>query len=343
MTDKSEFSLIGYSSNVNYNHKTIVLDSNIVILLEKFFFTPNRMKNNEKELITKFLLNSLFKDKIPGFGIQEACSDRNTNTIDNEAKEKMLYAIETINLWGPDQIINHSLRSGGFEYKRTKREKPIMKLSLIDTIEELNPFLLPIYAAVLKIHLLNRKKSKIQNKLALLEEYVDFMNNEIKAILPIELHLAFDYFLGDSNKSNYVQNLLKFNPKKGSTVLDSVWNASWDIFFLRLLHWGSLNGLKGIVNPPMENPKLVTNDNDLIALAGYIEMTGGISRDGEAPNMTLIQMNLENLEKTVEYDRLDAIHEKILISQKIRIITSDYNSRKELKDVIINLEKQIMN
>ncbi|MFU1796764.1 hypothetical protein ACM1RC_23080 [Paenibacillus azoreducens] len=262
--EHSIFTFIGVSTERDYDAFSLILDSNVVILMEKFFYEPQKMKPEYREAVVDFLINTIDKDKVPGFAIQESCWDRNLISLNMPQLKKLEQALNMINSWEKDDILKHK-NSSGFEYKGIViRNKPSLTESLIPHFEA-NPMIMGSYAMLLKIHILNRRKSKA-NKFKLFREFFDFMNYEVKAVHAIEHSLAIDYFLRSSTKGEYVQKLLKFGAKD---PLSAILTSCWDIFFLRFLQLSYMKNIEGIIMP-----KLVTRDDALIELARYSSIQG---------------------------------------------------------------------
>ncbi len=74
------------------------------------------------------------------------------------------------------------------------------------------------------------------------------MKKDIKLLHVIEMNLAYNYFLGSSTESEYVQKIMKFS---SNNELLSAWNASWDIHFLRMLHQSYSSGWFNIIEPKL--------------------------------------------------------------------------------------------
>lgn len=328
--DYGYFAYIGVNSS--YQHHSLILDTNVVIAMEKFYYRPHKMLPLHRQAMADFLINIIGADPVPGFGIQEACWDYSKSRVNSKQMEKLERAINDIYTWDKDIILRHS-RSSGIKYDEVITRSAINKTESHSQDFDSNPLLLGSYATLLKIYLLNRKKSTVPG-MKLFKELVEFMDKTLGLIHSLELQLAVDYFLASSSKSEYVQKLLKFSSKD---ALHAIWGASWDIFFLRALQNSFYDKGHGLVNP-----KLVTADKALAQLADYITLSAVID-DGEVRIPVLIQdaRGLSNSEYDIE---LEKISRELYFTVKQRTPIQDFNEfTNNVSKVIKDLEKEIVN
>ncbi|MED0670378.1 hypothetical protein P4S95_09125 [Aneurinibacillus aneurinilyticus] len=107
----------------------------------------------------------------------------------------------------------HGATNGIKYHKKISRAKTEY-ISTILPHSNSNPYLLGSYAALLKIHLIHKKiKPYKEIKTRLYKEFIDFLENDLQAVLAMELNLTSDLLGATSEKSEYVQGLLKFGSK----------------------------------------------------------------------------------------------------------------------------------
>ncbi|AHN24453.1 hypothetical protein [Lysinibacillus varians] len=308
------YSYIGVSDEL-YQHNSLILDSNVAISLEKFFYSPIKL-NRKLEATRDLLLDNMEIDIITGAAIQESCWDPMISNINNGQLSKLEIAMNGVLNWGEKEIIKHS-HSNGIEFKgKAYREKPKNILTLVPQIKKWNPLMLGSYACVLKIMTIQKQKlSRVES----VKLFVEFLIYELKAIHALEMELAVNYFLGNDDLYTIGNGIFKFD-KQNEEVLLKAWNAAWDLFFLRLLQraysdYSFLNIIK---------PKLVTEDKNLIGMAKLCSLESSIIKNNHFIPILLFD---ETLIKKDFRDVVENINLKIKNSFLERS-----NARKNIKD-----------
>ncbi|AIQ70241.1 hypothetical protein [Paenibacillus graminis] len=331
------FCYIGVFPNKDYEAESLILDTQTAIMLERFYYNPHRLKSEVNAAITHFLLETINKDRVPGFAIQEACWDRSLGMLNHPQLKRMELAITDINSWNKEKIIIHS-QSNGIPYSDfVIREKITFTETLIPHLKS-NPMLVGSYAIILKIHLMNYKKSKV-DKFKLFREFTDFINYRVGIFHAVEFSLAVHYFLGNSKQNDIVQSLLKFGSKD---PLGAILTSCWDLFFLRLLQLNYLRDDWGMVRP-----KLVSRDDALINLAKYSSIHGLVELN-ETP-MPIVSFDYEGLDaRTSSF--LEELHNEIRRVAIIRNVTNSEDigkkveqiteAARELEEELISIVKQ---
>ncbi|CAH2714181.1 hypothetical protein BACCIP111895_01335 [Neobacillus rhizosphaerae] len=326
------FCYIGAFSDEDYKAFSLILDTQTAIMLERFYYNPQKLKNDVNVAITDFLLETINKDKVPGFAMQESCWDRSLASINSPQFNRLEKALNDMNSWDRDKIINHS-KSNGIPFNDfVMREKVSFTETMIPHLKS-NPMLLGSYVIMLKIHLLNFKKSKM-DKFKLFREFADFMNQDIKIFHAVEFSLAVDYFLGNSNKADNVQSLLKFGSKD---PLGAILTSCWDLFFLRFLQLSFMNNMGGIIKP-----KLVSRDDALINLAMYSSIHGLIEVN-DTP-MPIVSFDHEGLNITT-MNFLDGIQSEIrnsVVSRSQAFIGDIEGQAEKITQIAIQLELELL-
>ncbi|UMV45358.1 hypothetical protein LMZ02_17675 [Paenibacillus macerans] len=331
------FCYIGVFQDTDYEPISLILDTQTAIMLEKFYYNPYKLKSEVNTAITHFLLETINKDKVPGLAMQEACWDRALGSLNLPQFNRLELALNNINTWDRERIIKHS-QSNGIPYNDfVTREKVTFTETMIPHLKS-NPLLLGSYTIILKIHLLNYRKSKI-DKFKLFREFIDFMNNKVSIFHAVEFSLAVDYFLGNSKKNDNAQSLLKFGSKD---PLGAILTSSWDLFFLRFLQLSFMQNIGGILRP-----KLISRDDALINLAKYSYIHGLIEVN-ETP-MPVVSFDHEDLDTTT-LDFLDEIRTEIINSTHIRslsylgdiekLVGRITETARELEEELIGMIKQ---
>lgn len=322
-------------SEQEYDHYSLFLDTNVVINMEKFYYQPHKLSKKLRYEIVDILYENRNKEWIPGFGIYEACFDINTKRINNEMLKKMEYAITSLQNMTPLEISMLANSHGIISNISTQRNKTNEPDTLIE-LWDANPFLFSTYASLLKLFQLKKKKSK-GRELENFKSYVKFMTDDIGTINALELIIGAYYFLSTGKKHDCIQSLIKIN---NSNILQSVWNASWDIFFYRVLY-SSINSkelIGSILNNISEvvNPKLLTGDNALIEFCKSFTLTGTYN------SMSVLFVDDRDIKKEF-LEELYNINRTITsnISVRMEKLQSIKDPKEHLTAIISKIEKEL--
>lgn len=257
-------------TDAQYQHNSLILDSNVAINTEKFFYNPNKL-NHKLNATRDFLIENIDSDLLSGFAIQESCWDYMLEGINKGQFDKLECALNNVFNWDEKQIIKHTSSIGSIYEGKVSREKVSNILSLVPQIKECNPLMLGSYACILKIMIIQKEKT---SKIESVKAFIDFLTHELNTLHALEMQLAINYFLGKDELYAISNGIFKFDKQNGEILLKA-WNATWDIFFLRILQraYSDYNFLK------LENPRLVTADKSLIGIAELCSLEGSISNE----------------------------------------------------------------
>lgn len=335
---------IGVFDDKDYEEFSLIVDTNIAINLEKFYYKPSSLiqngnnisneKKTKKWLATiEFLIRNLDKDTIFGFALQESCWDYETRCINDNQYKKMEYALEAENNWTITDILQRAYSNGEISNIHIQRNKVNNISTLIDQ-KESNPLMLGSYACVLKIMIL---QCSIKNKgrESCYTEFIQFMTKELSAIHAIEANIATNYFLGEPEMQELGDKIFKFGSKKIPVLLNA-WNTCWDIFYLRafqLAYFGN--------EIDAYRPKLVTADKGIINIASMISLECVINdKQGYLPLLSFYNENIQeqykelltNLEKEIYFSTIDRMDGRCNLDDKVTY----------LKNIIVKLEIELL-
>jgi len=319
---------IGISKKINYTHKSLILDSNVAINIEKFCFAPNKMKVIHRNATLEFLNNNYEVDFVPGLGVSEACWDINLMAENPNKAAKMELAFESIYKIEKSQLKEHSNGSGIDYNKSFKIDKVPISNTLVNQLQNHpNPLLSGTYATVLKIMILQIKE---KNKKKAVVEYLRFINDDLKANLAIETNIAINYFLGTSDMQVPADKIFKFgklNP------LVNAWNTTWDLnylrFFQKMYYESEQHQLRDL--------KLVTADAGLVILANMTSLEATINGDDFIPILCFYDNDIRD-----EYiDFVDEIEKSLFNTVNQRSIKRN-KEESNIIELISELERELL-
>ncbi|WP_036698287.1 hypothetical protein [Paenibacillus taiwanensis] len=319
-----------------YEFQSLLMDTNTAINLEKFYYNPQKMNDIDIKATTEFLLNNIKSDPVYGFAVQEACWDYTLGRLNEGQYQKMTSALENQYNWDISKIQQHALSQGQLFKNDVFRSKVKELETLTDQIEECNPFLVGSYACILKILIVQMKhKSPLKS----IYEYLDYVNNEIMTNYALETQLAINYFLGNDKMYALGNSIFKFDRKKENVLLKAC-NASWDMFFLRLLQMSHFHsGVSKALNT--FKPNLVTTDHGIKNFAQLCSVEAVINKDNKfVPILSFIEENIKN-EYLKHVENIESeLYFKVLEREAARdILNGDSNSY--LLESITKLEKEL--
>ena len=267
------------------NQISYVLDSNIVVMLSKYYY---KKINNENELNRCEKLYNYLKDKdvVPGIAIRELSWDSEKNIVDKSEEKILIDAMDGL------------FRIKTFGNKIYKQNRSMSFNTLLNN-EQSNQLLLMTFCLIKKYALLYEKESSNEN---IFMQLVSFVNSEHKMLLSPEMTLiTYSLFGKRPEVRNLMQKLFKIKSKHISEK--QIYNASWDLFFLRMINSLTANSKDGNTIDNIYNVCLVTEDKALIELGALLlneQSMSSVSCDGLT--MPCSELNMDMIKE--EYREL---------------------------------------
>ena len=266
---------------------TYILDSNIVISLRDLFYKPQKIKKEDMEEIEELLKLLRNNHVIDGIGVTECSWNFQEFNQDDTKAERIKYALDLL-LEYDEEHLKRVFRD--LEETTCPQHNPISKgkrvCGNLNDNAEINYMMLPTIAVFLKFYqLLEGNVERIKEGLLAVQERRNIYKEVIKFV-DLEMHFVPAYevwciteilFNNDENRDKILELLkLKGKASKGKQIREKVWNAGWDIFFMRILSESTLRYIRGemLDNWSVHNPILVTKDKNLYEI-GNESMTGG--------------------------------------------------------------------
>lgn len=203
-------------------------------------------------------------------------------------------------------------------------------------IEHLRYIIDYTYAALLKLVLINiSSKQSIANKL---QEFCDFLECQLNIVLGLELATAA-YYLSNKVQLKFIPFEIKQIPF--ATVRDRLCSTARDFFLLRVPEILLSNGneQETLLCFVCSAQKAIRQIGRLITIESLVS----------SPKLALpsgISFNQEELQQKLGKEAFDVLHKQQQQRVAARLVTSTVEkrepiSKKQLKDLITNLEDQI--
>lgn len=251
------------------------------------FYNPGSIaqeKRNELKNLLDFLHN---KHVIEGVGIAEATWDFQGFSQDEVKVSRIKYALNYLLEYDENhikRIFNDVEKTVCPEHSIVSNGKRVFG-DLADN-SEINYLMLPTITVFLKFYkLLGGNTNHIKEGLLECEErrkiyteLVKFIDREMHFLPVYELWCITQVLFNDDENREKILELLKFKGKdsKISGIRNKVWNAGWDIFFMRILSESTRMYISGetLKSWNAYNPVLITRDKNLYEV-GLESMCGG--------------------------------------------------------------------
>ncbi|PLS24537.1 hypothetical protein BLI708_10275 [Bifidobacterium imperatoris] len=265
-----EYSLLSAGANTSDRVECAVLDTNVVIDMELFYFNQTSEKNRQS---LKDLLLYLVKDRVElsiGFALLESCHQWRSGFDENNFQRKR-YVAEVLFQWD-ENVIERQFANRHPPVSRDKKWRDRPYQTRIDplaygfdgTISDCAQFAIH-YASLLKIMLL-AQKMKADNRLNLLAEYVSWVNTRLGTLSAYELQVAVDMLVGSTSRSEQARKLIKYSSNESIDDLSrKAWNAAWDCYFISVTDAYEA-GLEYETGMPKRKTVLVTRNIDPVWL-----------------------------------------------------------------------------
>ncbi|HEY4786732.1 MAG TPA: hypothetical protein VIH57_11810 [Bacteroidales bacterium] len=237
----------------------LVLDSSVCLDIVTFVDNKSKLKEDARYMVESFLVyqNMMGIDVIGGLGIFELALGGRKLTLDNKKfsdyGSKLLLALK---------LSNESL------FQDIYVTKDLKEIDIIDKHQEFLPILNASYVSLLKLRLLAQKGTSRKNSLSLLQEYTEWLKDELDCIMGLELELAKNIFGGNSD----LQPLLG----RDNNVLNELWGTAWDFLHYRFaclyFHFSTIDGIP-------QKSFFITKDNRLTRLLKHLQLEAVIKEE----------------------------------------------------------------
>lgn len=239
-----------------------VLDSNVVMKLRDVFYNPSKISEEELSEYYRLLMKIQGQDVVPGFAIRELAWDYEKKEMDSIKTNRLVYAMDRLLTYNQEEMkrIFH-LKEATTCPENSNVTRGKKKFNGIYENKDVNIFLLPTFAALLKFHILLHTEGASE---AIFKKYVEFIIKEHKMNTGYEFQYIIYKLFGKEHVREKVEGLLKLNGKISGG--QSIWNASWDLFFIRILNDAASRFVNNRSLMDIYNPILVTMDKNLAFL-----------------------------------------------------------------------------
>lgn len=230
VSDKGKISLPSKSEIFDRAEKTgekilLILDSSVCIDIIKLVNYKKKANSDKMKIFN--LIDFVQKnniDYLPILALVESCYDREALIIQPrklfDYKNKLQFAFEySIKEF---KKLEYNLKETFFSPDAGEIESELLKL-IIDT--RINPY----YAGLLKISHIAQKGLGQNRSEKNIDEFINWMENELGFFLGLEYTLALQIFGGNSKFGS----MLKIGAKKDS-IIKATWGSAWDVFHAKM-------------------------------------------------------------------------------------------------------------
>ncbi|MGN8048408.1 hypothetical protein ACTJKO_01870 [Curtobacterium sp. 22159] len=251
----------------------LILDTNVAIDIERFYFGEVRPSADLRELLLAFPNRGRFEHTVDinyGWAVAEATWSRPKRTVDVLRYRRMTHALGTVLDWSPDEVRRaFEARVPPADRDRAwPRKVPLPRIADIPSPEAA---ISVNYGVLLKtLHVASSYKG-LRGKAAerALGEVVDWTRDTLGVFDTYGVQVAVDLLCGDAQRKGAAQRLLKHSgPATAARLRERASNAAWDLLFTRLCD-GYTFGLLPMERSATAN--VVTRNVDLPYLRSIVE------------------------------------------------------------------------
>lgn len=277
------YRLIGVDLEENPRPDLIILDTNVAIDIEKFYFGTGRVDVDALGHVLRAYPRrryGRFVDLNYGWASSECAWTRGGDFRAAQSR-RLRWALARVVDWDPTEM-DRALANRRPPVDRDrawKKGPPVLDPS---EVPRPLPQVLLSYTALLYLCHLDRTRQAWRGRgnLWALQEYHRWMSEDLGLRLAYELVAAADMFFGTQDRRNAVRRLLKLGGRETpDQIADQAWNAAWDVTFVRMTEGMSLGLL------PLDRAKatcVLSRDLDpwLVRTASQVRMVidGGEAR-----------------------------------------------------------------
>lgn len=278
---------------------TYILDSNIIVDIEKLHYKGKSMDERKKEAIVNLLTREILGKEVGVnfcYALTELSCDYSEGGVHDKQYIDTQRAIKTILSKKPKKIINHS-KYGEAKDKEFYSKENFGKISTV--INKTLPLLFYSFIPMAKFFILLQQKQHT-HKEVVFSEILEFMDKEIRAMTLYEIAAITYYLFTTGGERDHAENLMKVQ-KKGD-LIRKIWNVSWDLTYLRYINDSASRSMSSEVSP--NNFILITRDNALSGISNTIHHNSSIDFDGKHIPNSDINMDIINDRYKIYYTNL---------------------------------------
>ena len=321
--------IVFYINNIYYDKlrsipTKYILDSNIIADLEYFYYKPENHNDTKKQNISE-LVNFLRGKSIDyTYALTELCLNYEKGGVNEEKYKSTKQAVSKIIKMSPSKLRGHA------NYGKNKDTIPFYGKQLSFGLpSEVIPKTLPVlaYSYVPLLKLFYEIKTNSHNKLQIMKNFIDYLDNEINALPLYEVCFATYLFFTNDNEFNNVQSLLKVNNKMD--VIKKIWNVSWDITFLRYINSLAARIVSGEDISPKANFVLITQDKALGQISSLLQTDSENKFGNKAVSNITIDIQKIKSQYRTSYQEIYncAMNSEAFARRKSLLATSDPNEQ----------------
>jgi|GEM_PF-2898982 len=275
MIEIGPYKLIGVNSEADSIPRSIILDTNVAIDIEKFYFGTGRVDREAlHQLLTTFPNSNVGRQTVDinyGWAMCEASWTRD-GTFKAASMRSLRHSVSQVVNWHLPQIDSAFAN----RHPPANRDRDWRRGIPLPEREELGhplSVLLASYASLLYLRKLDSTRSSWRGRGPkwAVRDYIEWMTNIFGTRNAYEVAAGIDLFCGDDARRNSVRNLLKIGGREEPDQLaDRTWNAAWDLWFVHLTD-GATYGMLPNNAPPEETCVVTRNvDPELVRTASRV-------------------------------------------------------------------------
>ncbi|ETT67660.1 hypothetical protein MHI43_13030 [Paenibacillus sp. FSL H8-0457] len=246
-----------------------ILDSNVVVNMEKAFYEPSKMRKGDLGNLMTFLKH--IKNENVSYDCSHALSELSIDLKEEELERRKYYntrrAVNGILKMSTSKLEKHVKYHQNKElekYHPKQKNDEELITSIQKSFYNTSRIIIVSYLPLLKFYQLVETHG-LKKKEKIYREILEYMTEIIGSISVYELAAMTFYLFSSDEEFNNSQSLMKVNNK--IELVKKAWNVSWDMSFLRIM-----NNLSGLQRSGQDvgdtyNRILATNDQALTNLA----------------------------------------------------------------------------
>lgn len=265
----------------------LYLDANICIYIREFIREPQTIIDRSDKSLWRSLKGFIWnvkKNSISldySFGIDEASRNKGDFEVNKDKLNELIIYIDKFSKMSYLQLIEHSKLKFHNPPLKDYTYKTKTKFDSLENVGARQKILYLTYAGLLKLYILDKTKQN-QSNIQLMQQYVDFLSDEVDMMSVSNLAFAYHYL----NKGK-IKKIIHAKSNITEDEIHALWNAAIDLTLPALI---SRNIIKyqGIKKTPV----FVTSDKLLWSFYNTLKVNTLFTNNGELAGPPIIEVNL---------------------------------------------------
>lgn len=198
---------------------TFLLDTDVLIDMQKFCFEPSRLRPERAEAIRDILVNLAGREVLPGPALAQLYQPSRTR-MDTRAALEAWAAFDHLASLSRAEIMDEHREPATFD---AAYERDVASMGA-------TPQMLIMYAGVLRLRQLWHPSQTLEERARRFEAFMEWLRFDLRVNAALLVQVAFNLWMSDDDAKSQASRLLRF--RAAGATLQQLWGTAYDLFLV---------------------------------------------------------------------------------------------------------------